>query len=134
MGVHGPMHSDGKALQRLMDPQGYSLIEVLIASVVLAIGLLGVAGMQVTAIKGNSYGHGVTQATFFAQDMIEQLKNSTDISAEVNGNDTSGVYNRAWQLQAATGNARLVTVTVTWTDAMNNHRVVLNTVTRGNGE
>jgi type IV pilus assembly protein PilV len=54
--------------------KGFSLIEVLIGLVILAIGLLAVAGLQVTSIRGNYSSNNVTQATYIAQSRLEFLK------------------------------------------------------------
>ena len=53
--------------------KGFTLIEVMIAMLVLSIGILGVATMQVTAIKGNSFSIGLTEAATFAQNKVEEL-------------------------------------------------------------
>ena len=42
--------------------QGFSLIEVMVAITIFAIGLLAVVTMQLTAIKGNSYSRRMTEA------------------------------------------------------------------------
>lgn len=52
---------------------GFTLIEVMIAIGVLSIGLLALASMQITAVKGNSHSNRVTSATNLAQDKIEYL-------------------------------------------------------------
>ncbi len=52
---------------------GFSLVEVLVAIVVLSIGLLGVAAMQLTTIRVNSSSNTLTQATTVAQDQLERL-------------------------------------------------------------
>ena len=54
--------------------KGFSLIEVLIGLVLLAIGLLAVAGMQATSVRGNYSSNNVTQATYIAQAGLEFLK------------------------------------------------------------
>jgi len=128
------MKADRQDKKQKLDTKGFTLLEVLVAIVIFAIGFLAVASMQVSAIHGNSFGNEVTQATFLAQDKLEQLKNSADITTEPNGNDTQGIFNRSWQIGAPTGNARLVTAAVAWTQRQNNHNVVLTTITRGNGE
>lgn len=53
--------------------KGFTLIEVMIAMLVLSIGILGVAIMQVTAIKGNSFSIGLTEAATFAENKMEEL-------------------------------------------------------------
>jgi type IV pilus assembly protein PilV len=53
--------------------KGLSLIEVLMTIVILSVGLLGVANMQVVAIKVNDNSNQLTQATTIAQDKVEEL-------------------------------------------------------------
>lgn len=54
--------------------RGFTLIEVMVALVVLAIGLLAVAGMQVISIQSNTGNRDVTEASTLALDKIEFLK------------------------------------------------------------
>lgn len=53
--------------------KGFTFTEVMIASLILSIGILGVAKMQVTAVKGNSFSIGLTEAATFAQNKVEEL-------------------------------------------------------------
>ncbi len=59
----------------MMNNKGFTLIEVLIGLVVLAFGLLALAGMQVIAIKGDLFGRHITRATVIAQSKLEELTN-----------------------------------------------------------
>jgi type IV pilus modification protein PilV len=54
--------------------QGFSLLEVLVALSILAVGLLGLALFQITAIKGNASANDTVLATNYAQDGIETLQ------------------------------------------------------------
>ena len=53
--------------------EGFTLIEILITIGILAFGLLAVASMQVSAIRGNDFSSNVTEATVLAQDKLELL-------------------------------------------------------------
>ena len=53
---------------------GYSLIEVLIALFVLAVGLLGLAALQTTSFKFNSDSYARTQATLIAYEIIDRIR------------------------------------------------------------
>ncbi len=69
---------------------GFSLIEVMIAIVVLAVGMLAVAKMQISSIKDNSIASGFTEATGFAQNKMEELVNLAYNDPGLNDNDGNG--------------------------------------------
>jgi type IV pilus assembly protein PilV len=74
-------------------PRGFSLIEVLVALVVVTIGLLGVAAMQTLALTAGQGGYLRTQAVFQTYDMMDRLRaNPTGLAAGLYDNipDTPG--------------------------------------------
>lgn len=54
---------------------GFTLIEIMIAIVILSVALLSMASTSVSVIKGNQVSDRVTEATTLAQDTIEELRN-----------------------------------------------------------
>jgi len=54
--------------------QGFTLIEVLVTLVVLAIGLLGLAGLQASSLKHNNNAYQRTQATLLAYDILDRMR------------------------------------------------------------
>jgi prepilin-type N-terminal cleavage/methylation domain-containing protein len=65
--------------------QGYSLVEVLVAILLLTVGLLALAKMQTGAVASNTVGNQLTQATFLAQDKLEELRLLNECYLEVLG-------------------------------------------------
>ena len=64
---------------------GVGLIEVMIALLVLAIGVLGYAGMQLTALKAAEDANNRAQATLLGQDALERfLANETAMATYTN--------------------------------------------------
>ncbi len=62
--------------------KGVSLIEILVTTLILGIGLLGVAALQVTSISSNQEGFYTTQATSIARDYASRIlssKNSVNV-------------------------------------------------------
>ena len=53
---------------------GFTLIEVLISMLILAIGLLGLAGLQATGIRNNLSAYNRSQATQLAYDMADRMR------------------------------------------------------------
>ncbi|OGC94835.1 MAG: hypothetical protein A2142_03655 [candidate division Zixibacteria bacterium RBG_16_48_11] len=74
------MKNLSKIRMKLKGKQGFTLLEVMVAMIVLGIGLLGLAPMLVLSMQGNQFSREVTEAAFLAQDRIEQLKNQANIS------------------------------------------------------
>lgn len=54
--------------------RGISLIEVLVTLLVLGIGLLGIAGLQLVGVQNTYLGQQYTQAATLAQNMAEQMR------------------------------------------------------------
>lgn len=57
--------------------RGFSLVEVLVALLVLSIGLLGLAALQTTSLKYNNESYYRTQATYLAYDIIDRMRANT---------------------------------------------------------
>jgi type IV pilus assembly protein PilV len=53
---------------------GFTLVEVLVALLVLSIGLLGLAALQLTSLSLNTDSYLRTQATFFAYDIVDKMR------------------------------------------------------------
>jgi len=53
---------------------GFTLIEVLIATLILAVGLLGLAGLQAASIKNNLSAYNRSQVTQLAYDMADRMR------------------------------------------------------------
>jgi type IV pilus assembly protein PilV len=53
---------------------GFSLLEVLIAVMILAIGLLGTAGLVLQSMKSNQSSYQRTQASILAYDLAERMR------------------------------------------------------------
>lgn len=53
---------------------GFTLIEVMVSVVVLAIGLLGLAGLQATSMRFNSSAYLRSQATSLAYDIADRIR------------------------------------------------------------
>ena len=114
--------------------KGFTLIEVVAGLIILAIGLLGIAAMQISATKGGYFSNNVTQATIFAQDKLEYLKNlsysDSNLSNGLHNKDTiSGtIFSRAVNVAEDAGNSmKTITVTVQWTDR-GNHSISFSTI------
>jgi type IV pilus assembly protein PilV len=64
----------GTEIRAMQKDAGFTLIEVVIAISILAVGLLGVAAMQTSAIQVNSAAGQMTTRMNWAQDKMEELK------------------------------------------------------------
>lgn len=54
--------------------RGFSLVEVMVAIVILAIGLVGLASLQMTGLKNNQSAYHRSIATILANDIADRMK------------------------------------------------------------
>ena len=97
---------------------GFTMIEILVAISILAVGLLALAAMQTSAIRGNGFAMRYTAGVALAQDAIENYMTLpyADLPAgqvDEPGIGNSGIYTRTSTFQANTPFARTTTITVT---------------------
>ena len=64
-----------------MTDKGFTLMELVVAILVFAVGILGIAKMQSLSVMGNSYGMHMSQAVNIAQDKLEELQDLSIISS-----------------------------------------------------
>lgn len=64
---------------------GMTLIEVLVSVLILAIGLLGAAALQLNALKYTDSSTMTSQASFIAYDMMDRIRANVDGNSAANG-------------------------------------------------
>jgi prepilin-type N-terminal cleavage/methylation domain-containing protein len=111
------------------ESKGFTLMEVMIAIVVLSVALLALAGLQIISIQGNSFGNHMTEAMTLAKDLMEEMKNAewdqiVDKSDDHRKGDSPAFYHRACTVRQF-GKVKTVTVRVTWENGI--HSVTLVT-------
>jgi type IV pilus assembly protein PilV len=102
---------------------GFTLVELLIAAIIIAVGILGWAKTQDGSIKGRATSNGITTASELGMAKLEQLAlESQRNAAPANDTDvinTQGVqFTRSWTINegniAAGVRVRKIDITVTW--------------------
>jgi type IV pilus assembly protein PilV len=122
-------------LIRSKKSKGFSLIEVLIALVILAVALLALAGLMVQSTNSNSWGSHLTEASTFAQDKLEELRMTTwpnlVSDSDVRTGSTGINYTRTWTVATNTaGNLRTVNISIRWTDNTNHTIRILSAISQ----
>jgi type IV pilus assembly protein PilV len=111
-------------LNLIKKSNGFTLIEVLVALVILSIALLSLAGLMVSTTRNNAGGAHLTEAATLAQDALERLRlaqplPSTDIATTYNTTTVapSGIqYTWGWTASNPVPSLETITITVNWTD------------------
>ncbi len=69
-------------MKRVLREGGFTLIEVLVALLILSVGLIGIAGLQLTGVKNTRDAYYRTQAVMLAYDITDRMRaNITGVTA-----------------------------------------------------
>ena len=121
-----------------MKQDGFTLLEVLIALVILSVSLLALAALMVTSTRNNAFGESVTEGATFAQDKLEEFRAAQwDLLVPTTGGPgtdqkqgSTGVsYRRSWDI-AETGTIKTVIVAVNWNDRIDHSIQLISVVSR----
>lgn len=116
--------------------RGFSLVEVLIGLIFIAIGILAIAGLQISSVRGNYFSSNLTQATYVAQDRLEFLKNLsfTDDLLKAKDHYDDGtvtllgvIFNRSYVVIDDAAGYKTINYIVTWNDG-SDHRISFSTI------
>lgn len=125
--VHSPQSTEKNRRQkRAFTPTpkssvwGFTLIEVVIALLVLTVGIVGVLTVLPVALKASKRAMNMIQAPFFAQEKLEELKrDGYDALQEITETACSNPkfsYTVDVVDEASPPNLRKVTVTISWSE------------------
>ncbi|MGQ9509650.1 MAG: type IV pilus modification PilV family protein [Thermodesulfobacteriota bacterium] len=110
--------------------KGFSLLELLVALVILSLSLVALAGLTTTSTKNNAYSYHITEAVTLAQDKLEELRAMplSDIYGNSdNRTGSTGInYTRIWVVRDLIKNddneviSKEIEMTIQWED-LNTH-------------
>ena len=120
-------------MSRLRDMKGMSLLEVTVAMIILAIGLLGLAGLQLVALRGDTLGQQANLAANLAKTKLAELEEVDQLSEGKDQyvDEANGItYTRHWIVQSDIPQEDMTTVKVqvSWEGPMVDRCVTVSTV------
>lgn len=124
-------------MSRSKNTAGYSVIEILVAVVVFAIGVMGLAGLIPLATRNLSRSAGTSSANSLAQGKLEELENAngtSDLDSGAGADTLEGRFVRRWTVteDSPLPGMTSIRVEVRWDDN-GPQRIELSTSVLNNG-
>jgi type IV pilus assembly protein PilV len=82
--------------ENFRDAKGYTLIEVLLAIAIFAIGILGVGSMQISSVNHNFSARMRTEATLLAAQIVEERMSTAYNNVQSAPPENNGIY--TWEI------------------------------------
>ena len=122
-----------KGQQSIYPNAGFTIVESLLTLAIMSMSLLALAGLQITALRGNALSRSMTTAVSIAEQTIEQLKNTSyvNIQAEAATQVTASNLHFTRQVTVTNGplpNTKSVSVLVSWQDQSKTHTLPIATI------
>jgi prepilin-type N-terminal cleavage/methylation domain-containing protein len=121
------------SVRRFHDNRGFTLIEIVVAIVLLTFGVLASASLTAALMQSNRGVTNRTQAVETLRLKVEDMQ-STKYAQIASGNDTRTIrgvtFNRSWAVvsDSPAADLKTITLTVTWNDRQGNHTLSNQTI------
>ena len=110
------MSDAGKVLAR-RSQRGFTVVEVIIAVIVLAVGILGMAGTTAHIVRQVTYAEATSKRARALQSVIERVRaagyDSVAYGSDGSGTEAIGSFAVAWTSAASSARSVLVTIITT---------------------
>jgi len=107
-------------LTRRYQQRGVSLIESMIALLVISIGLLGIAALQITAMKQNTSALNHSQAVWIGYNIADRIRANFGEFDQYAGIDTNSSYTQDCSTSACTAQQMVISDAVDWSTIVQN--------------
>lgn len=125
------LHKFFRNTEKSRGDAGFTLMEILIAIVILTVGLLAMANMHVLAMFVNTSARNVTESTALAQSRLEELIHlpfnnpaMAPTGGFVDEPDSVGVFTVSKSIQDLGNNVRRIDVRVRWREILQKETVL----------
>jgi len=98
-------------MKKFIENSGFTIMEVMVAIVILTLSLLLLLNMAMVALEGNDWSNKATASTQLLQEKLEELRTGMNLSS---GIDTVNSIERNWQITVAANHLRRVDITASW--------------------
>jgi Tfp pilus assembly protein PilV len=131
--MEGTGERGGITLPRLRTMKGMTLLEVTISLFVLAVGLLGLAGLHLAAMQSDTLGQQATLASNLAKDKLAELQEAEQLidgTDQYIDGDNGVTYTRQWIVQSDISREDMIAVQVqvSWQGSMVDRCVKMSSV------
>lgn len=89
--------------------EGFTLVEVIVATIVLAAGLLGLAGATAQIVRQATLADLITERAYAVQSVVERVQ-ATPFASVASGSDSLGNFSMQWGAASESVASKVVTV------------------------
>jgi len=103
-----------KLSKKVTNSNGVSILEVLVAMIIMSVSLLLLLNLAMIALDGNDWSNNTTRITQLLQEKLEQARATNPAPGTYT--DTAGDYVRTCQVDSVSNLLKQVVVEINWTD------------------